>query len=165
MYKRRVSKGFTLIELICVLAILAAVITVSAPSLSGFFKGRSLQEESRRFLALTRYARSDAVSASVPVELWIDSLTGDYGLRRMITFSEEEASPIEYQLDEKLEFELDDEYLDEEGRATLVFQPDGSMDNENPEEIAIRENDMEGIMFRKSDSGMEYVIDAEEEDE
>lgn len=165
MCKRGHSKGFTLIELICVLAILAAVITVSAPSLSGFFKGRSLHEESRRFLALTRYARSDAVSTSVPVELWIDGLTGDYGLRRMITYSEEEASPIEYQLDKNLEFELDDAYLDEEGRATLVFQPDGSMDKENPEEIAIRENDMEGIVFRKSDSGMEYVIDAGEEDE
>lgn len=165
MLKRRNSKGFTLIELICVLAILAAVISVSAPSLFGFFKGRSIQEESRRFLALTRYARSEAISSSVPFELWIDGTSGNYGLRRLVTYGEEEEFPIEYQLDENLEFELDDEYLNEEGLGTLVFQPDGSMDKENPEEIAIVENELEKLVFRKSDSGMEYVIDTEEEDE
>ncbi|MBN1903320.1 GspH/FimT family pseudopilin [Candidatus Sumerlaeota bacterium] len=165
MRKLGTTEGFTLIELICVLAILATIITVSAPSLGGFFRGRSLTEESRRFLAVTRYARSDAISRSVPVELWIDSYSGSYGVRRMINYGEGDEKSLEYQLDENLEFELDAEDMDEEGNAALVFQPDGFMDQENPEEIVIRKNDAEKTVFEKSISGMEYMIEDEEENE
>jgi type II secretion system protein H len=165
MRKHRNTKGFTLIELICVLAILAAVITVSAPSLAGFFKGRSLAEECRRFLALTRYARSEAVSSSVPIELWIDCSSGNYGLRRIISYGDQEEKSMEYQLDENLEFEMDEESLNEEGEAILLFHPDGSMDEENPEEIVIRENDTNRTVFKKAVSGMEYVIDTGEDNE
>src|SRR5207249_2115896 len=54
--------AFTLIELILVMALLAIVLAVSAPALSTFFQGRTLDSEVRRFLSLTRYGQSRAVS-------------------------------------------------------------------------------------------------------
>jgi prepilin-type N-terminal cleavage/methylation domain-containing protein len=152
------KRGFTLLELICVLAMLATIMAVSAPSLAWFFKGRSLHEESRRFLALTRYARSEAVSASVPMELWIDTGSGNYGLRRQTIYGNEEENPLEYQLTEHQEFEVDLDDLDKEGIAIFIFLPDGTMHENNPEEITIMENGKESITIRKTESGVGYVI-------
>src|ERR1043165_5754575 len=71
--------GFTLIELILVMALLGIVIGVSAPALSNFFRGRNLDNEGRRFVALSRYAQSRAVSEGVPMVLWINMRQGTYG--------------------------------------------------------------------------------------
>jgi type II secretion system protein H len=72
--------GFTLIELILVMAILAAVMAVSAPSLGRFFRGRNLDSEAYRLLALTRHAQERAVTEGVPMILWFDINARRYGL-------------------------------------------------------------------------------------
>src|SRR5687767_2693361 len=72
--------AFTLIELILVMTILIVVLSVSGPSLVSFFKGRTLDSEARRFLALTRYGQSRAISEGVPISLWIDPKEKKYGL-------------------------------------------------------------------------------------
>src|SRR5689334_15919462 len=48
------APGFTLIELILVMAILTVAVSITAPALSNFFHGRTLDSEARRMLALTR---------------------------------------------------------------------------------------------------------------
>src|SRR6184192_239420 len=65
--------AFTLIELILVMTILTIAISVTAPALANFFRGRSLDSEARRLLALTRQGQSRAVSEGLPMELWIDA--------------------------------------------------------------------------------------------
>src|SRR5262245_41504309 len=72
--------GFTLIELILVMALLAIAIGVTFPTLRGFFRGRVLDSEARRLLSLTRYGQSRAVSEGVPMVLWIDARQKTYGL-------------------------------------------------------------------------------------
>src|SRR5689334_18148384 len=57
----RPKRAFTLIELILVMALLAIVMAVSAPALSNFMRGRTLDSEARRFVSLTRYGQSRAV--------------------------------------------------------------------------------------------------------
>src|SRR5262249_21799177 len=79
------TRGFTLIELMLVMALLAVVLAVSAPSLSKFFKGRTLDSEARRFVSLTRYGQSRAVSEGVPMMLWIDPKERTYGLQEETT--------------------------------------------------------------------------------
>jgi len=74
------SRGFTLIEIILVLAVLATVLAVSAPSLGRFFRGRSLDSEAHRLLALTRHAQDRAVSEGIPMILWLDLDARRYGL-------------------------------------------------------------------------------------
>src|SRR5262249_19567201 len=74
------SQAFTLIELILVMALLAIVLGISAPSLSRFFRGRSLESEAQRFLALTRHAQSRAVSEGVPMVVWLWPKQRSYGM-------------------------------------------------------------------------------------
>src|SRR5512143_2179039 len=68
-----VARAFTLIELILVMALLTIVISLTAPKLSRFFHGRTLDSEARRLLALTRSGQSRAVSEGLPMDLWVDA--------------------------------------------------------------------------------------------
>lgn len=60
-----INKGFTLLELILVMVILSTVLAMAAPSLRGFFGSRKTHDEASRLLALTQFARSQAISEGV----------------------------------------------------------------------------------------------------
>jgi prepilin-type N-terminal cleavage/methylation domain-containing protein len=99
-------RAFTLIELILVMALITIVVSVSLPSLKGFFKGRDLDSEARRFLSLTRYGASRAVAEGIPVELYVDTQQRLYGLRAQAGFLERDTKRVEYKLPEELSFEV-----------------------------------------------------------
>lgn len=103
----RGDAGFTLIELILVMAMLLTVIAVAMPSLSHFFRGRTLDSEARRFLSLTRYGQSRAVSEGVPIVLWIDAKQGRYGLEQEAGYSESDPKAVDLELGKDLSLEAD----------------------------------------------------------
>ena len=72
--------GFTLIELILVLALLAIITSIAVPSMSRFIRGRALGAEAQRLVALMHAAQSRAVSEGVPIMLWVDEKNGSYGM-------------------------------------------------------------------------------------
>jgi len=156
------KKGITLLELICVMTVLATVLSFSAPMLSRFFRGRTLNEETRRFLALTRYARSEAISRSMTMQLWIEPENGRYGLEPQSKY--DQYSNLEYQLSDSLNFDPLSEEPDDEGRLFILFMPDGSIDEESLDRIAIRESKQDEIVVERSDSGLEYVVTEEEQE-
>ena len=143
----RTSKyAFTLIEFILVMAVLAAVMAIAAPVLSGFFRGRKLESEARRFVSLTRYGQSEAVSDGSPMILWIDRTDGTYGLRSLDGYSAQDL-PLQssmsgqrggseavnrkqpsFRLAEDLRFEFDITSRTNGRVANIQFQPDGSID-------------------------------------
>jgi len=109
MKGRRQLSGMTLIELILVMGLLAVVLGISAPVLSGFVKGRKLQEEARRFLALTRYGRSEAISRGVCMELRIDMDARKYGIYPQVEYGSGARPPVEFDLPEGFRIELVEE--------------------------------------------------------
>src|SRR3972149_3661562 len=66
------SVGFTLLELILVMVILSTVLAMAAPSLRGFFASRQIQDAAAQILALTQFARSQAVSEGTTYRLNFD---------------------------------------------------------------------------------------------
>src|ERR1035437_345651 len=120
----RRGHGFTLVELILVMALLVVVLAMAAPSLSHFFRGRNLDLEARRFLSLTRYGQSRSVSESVPMVLWIDAERGKYGLEADATYTANNSSRAnnasaqsdtkaeEFSLDESLQMEVEQPVVD-----------------------------------------------------
>ena len=166
MKRLRHVRGLTLVELIVVMAMLATVMAISTPVLSRFFRGRTLDEEARRFLALTRYARSEAISRSVLMELWINPELSVYGLSPQNGYAFDDRKPIEFELADGLSFEVDRKTLDERGEAKIWFWPDGSIDGESLIELRIQQDDDgETIEIVQAEFGMGYFVYEPEEGE
>lgn len=88
------------------MALITIVVSVSLPSLKGFFRGRDLDSEARRFLSLTRYGASRAVAEGIPVELYVDTQQKLYGLRAQAGFLEQDTKRVEYKLPAEISFEV-----------------------------------------------------------
>lgn len=148
--------GFTLIELILVMALLLIVLAVAAPSLAPFFKGRGLDSEARRFVALARYGQSRAVSEGLPVVLWIEPQQGRYGLKQETGEAEADPKAAEFQLGDGLSIEAADwpvlsaqlaasaqtlasRQTADRNRPSLRFQPDGFISELSPWSVVIRQ--------------------------
>jgi Tfp pilus assembly protein FimT len=138
--------------LILVMAMLLTVIAVSIPSLSNFFRGRTLDSEARRFLSLTRYGQSRAVSEGVPMKLWIDTKEGSYGLEQEQSSTDGDPKAVSFDLDDDLSLELTilpsrSSVLAPTGQPgeprrtvpTIRFQPDGFISETSPQGVWIRE--------------------------
>ena len=75
----RHASGFTLIELILILALLVIITSLAAPAMANFIRGRALDSEARRLFALMHAAQARAVSEGVPIVLWVDQKQNAYG--------------------------------------------------------------------------------------
>jgi prepilin-type N-terminal cleavage/methylation domain-containing protein len=72
--------GFTLLELIIVMLILATVLGLAGPRLRGFFASRQLPDTAAQILALTQFARSQAISDGVVYRLNFSIIKRTYWL-------------------------------------------------------------------------------------
>jgi type II secretion system protein H len=102
----RPRDAFTLVELILVMAILTVTISLVVPSLMQFFGGRSLDSEVQRFLALTRYGQSRAVSEGIPMMLWLDPQGGAYGLEQQPGYSDNDAKAEDFALAKDIKLDV-----------------------------------------------------------
>jgi len=82
LYKRQRGKngGFTLLELILVMVILSTVLAMAAPSLRGFFGSRKTHDTAAQILALTQFARSQAICEGIIYRLNFDTRKRTYWL-------------------------------------------------------------------------------------
>jgi type II secretion system protein H len=140
---RTARAAFTLIELVLVMAILIVVLSVSGASLTKFFKGRSLDAEAKRFVALTRFAQNRAISEGLPVVVWIDEREKKYGSQIAPGFVALDGKTNEFELGRDLEINVTfvaGNAQPQRGREVLLrFRPDGFFDESNPEIVTIRE--------------------------
>ena len=172
---RQRSQGFTLIEMILVMALLAIVLAISAPSLSRFFTSRGLESEARRFLALTRHAQSRAVSEGVPMVLWLETKQRLYSLNADKTFVEDDPKAEQFNVDETLEVEVrlsseavaasqasqfKNEKLTTGGLYALRFNPDGFVSSSSPESVVFRQKDNGELWVAQSRNRLTYEIQA-----
>lgn len=99
-------RGFTLIELICVMTLLLVVVAMVSPQLSGFFRGRNVDSEVRRFYSLTLHGQQRAISEGTPMLLWVDPDERAYGLQAETTDTGIDSKQLRYELDEYVGLEV-----------------------------------------------------------
>jgi Tfp pilus assembly protein FimT len=157
-------RAFTLVELLLVMTLLIIVISVSAPSLGRFFRGRTLDSEARRMLALTRHGQGRAVSEGVPMVLWLDVKARKYGLEEEPGYSESDSKAVEFTLDKDLQMEIVNNDIspvlspginpatgsplsgaNRRNVPEIRFQPDGTFSEASP--LAVRLLDRDGAMI------------------
>ena len=167
------QRAFTLVELILVLVLLATILAICAPSLSKFFRGRSLDSEAKRFLALTRLAQSRAVAEGVPMVVWLQTEQRSYGINADKTFVEDDQQAEQFDLDSALQVEVlrfsgsmvasqtnrfRNEKLDTGTLYTLRFNPDGFVSLTSPEAVVFRQGEAEELWVAQSRNRLNYEI-------
>lgn len=170
------DRGFSLIELLLVMALLSIVIAVALPSLSNFFRGRTLDAEARRLLSLTRYGQSRAVSEGIPMVLWVDPENRTYGLEQEPGWDDTDVKAVNLKLDDNLKVEVTKTNVAKPllavasplGSAGIVdtkqnlpsirFLPDGSIAETSLPEIQLLEKDGASLWLSRSQNRMSYEI-------
>ena len=165
------TTAFTLIELVLVMAILIVVLAVSAPSLANFFRGRTLDSEARRFLSLTHYAQSRAISEGIPMQLWIADTARTYGLHADPGYAPDDPKAVQYELapDLQLEITVSTRALTSTrapananaATTTLRFQPDGFLPPDSPAGIRFRGADDATLTLAQSRNRLNYEIQSD----
>lgn len=165
-YSCRCSRGFTLIELVLVMTLLIVVISISAPSLGKFFRGRALDGEARRLLSLSREGQSRAASEGVPVLLWVDASSRQYGLEQDLTYVDRDEKAVTYTLDRDVAIEMVNGVLSNAGLFDggvrnlpgIRFQPDGSLGEASPEALRLQDRDGAVLYLAQSRNRLNYEI-------
>jgi len=118
--------AFTLVELIIVMALLAIVMAIAAPSLARSMKERNVDDEAVRILAATEYARSEAVSQGVPMVVWIDPGGRRMGIEPKAGFDGEPSRSREFAWNEDISVEAEQKTANGKTMDIMEFGPDGA---------------------------------------
>jgi len=142
---RHSSFGFTLIELILVLALLVIITSIATPAMSRFIRGRALDTESRRLFALMHLAQSRAVSEGMPMVLWVDEKAGSYGFAAETSGQNGDPKAETMAIDSTLAISVLNTGT---GVATtfnnlpaIRFQADGTVDENSPQTLKLTDSD------------------------
>ena len=154
-------RGFTLIELILVLTLLAILTSLAAPSLSSFFRGRALDSEARQLLSLTHAAQSRAVSEGFPMLLWIDSKGHGYGVVEEAGGQKADPKAEEFSFDDQMQIDaVGASPLPVDGRSlpAIRYLPDGTIDENSASTMRITAPSGETLWLVRSASHPGYEI-------
>ena len=173
--------AFTLIELILVMTILAIAVSFTAPALANFFRGRSLDYEARRLLALTRQGQTRAVSEGLPMELWFDTSQSAYGLEAEPSYEAVDSKAISFAFDSQMQIEFNNQnsgahfgglgiaFSSSTANSTasnhpnvpkIRFLPDGSIADGSPQAVHLIGRDGASMWLMLSRNRLNYEIRA-----
>ena len=167
---RRCSvKGFTLVELIMVMVVLAGVMAVAAPSLNKFFRNSALNDEARRIVGLIELARHEAISTGFPMQVWFDLENQWFGIREL---SGQEASfnnPADrqalsgkyfFELNSQLEIELEQSTMVNQMLPSIIYFPDGHLETSSLPGFYLKnkKRDDQRLQIARSPNWLRYEI-------
>jgi len=156
------------------MTVLTIAVSLTAPALANFFRGRSLDSEARRLLALTRQGQSRAVSEGIPMELWLDATRGAYGLEAEPSYEATDPRAIEFTLDSDMQLQVSIlnpaattvQSVASPALATgnhpnlpkIRFLPDGSMSESSPQSFCVMSRDGSAIWLAQTRNRLNYAI-------
>jgi len=139
--------GFTLIELILVLALLVIAVSIVAPGMSRFIRGRSLDSEARRMAALMHAAQSREVSEGMPMMLWVNEKGGLYGLAAETSGQDGDPKAENLSVDANLQLAVLEAGIGTGAQTTfnnfpaIRFLADGTVDEDSPQALELQDGD------------------------
>ncbi len=92
---RRTASGFTLVELVIVLCIISAMVTVTIPHATRSREGRKLEQACWDVAETVKYAISRAMDTKQRTRLAIDFTTGNYTLEAAAKIHDADFEPLQ----------------------------------------------------------------------
>lgn len=129
--RRPARGGFTLLELIFVLLLMAVAVAIVMPSLSGTVKGRRVGDTAAQLVTLTNYAHNQAISEGRVYRLNFDSSGRGYWLTMQQddgqygSLGQELGQQFEVPEDLRVETDL---ARQQDGATYITFRPSGRCD-------------------------------------
>jgi len=169
------SSGFTLIELLLVMTIMVAAIGIAAPTLANFFRGRTLDSEARRLLALSHSGQNRAVSEGIPTRLWLDTAQHSYGLEQDPGWSDRDDKAVEFAFDKDVQIDVIHSNPSSTSSRTRLpskveakanirnlpeirFLPDGSIDETSPLAFHLQDRSGTSLWLAQATNHLSYEI-------
>lgn len=155
------SAGFTLVELILVMLLLASMAAVAAPILSNSLKGRQVEHEAVRFLGLLQHARNEAVASGVPVVVWIDAEAHRMGIKPQNTLAEGRLRLAEYNVHEDITVEVLERFMGG-SHDVVVALPGGRFSRESVGLFHFEDSHGNEMFVQRTADGRTYEINKEQ---
>src|SRR5437868_7877478 len=77
-HRSGIRPGFTLIELILVMAVLCIIAGLAVPMLNNFSRGRRPADCAAQVVAVAQWARTQAITQAIPYRLNLDPQSGTF---------------------------------------------------------------------------------------
>src|SRR4051812_14125592 len=149
--------GFTLIELVLVLAILAMMAAFIAPALARSSRQRALDQEALRFLAVIDYGRNEAVSQGVAMAVYIDTASQSFGMEPASETSGLDVHK-EFKLHPDLHFERVEGGSSKKSGRVLTFTPEGVMETGSFDSATIADKTGSAVRITRDSNSWGYEI-------
>ena len=165
------------------MALLTMAASITAPTLAKFFRGRTLDSEARRLLALTRSGQDRAISEGIPIDLWVDPNHGIVGLDAEPSFEKQDPQAVQFDLDTGVRIEVARQtagtnslaissnpsqpistasvlpvHLTHSAFPTIRFLPDGTVGDTSPEKLRLSGRDGISLWIALAQDRMRYEI-------
>lgn len=152
------------------MALLVIAVSLVAPHLSGFARGRALNSEAKQIIALTREGQSRAVSGGVPMVLWFDTGKQKYGLEEEPGYVDKDPKAVEFELNENLKIEVPDydatastltgtsRDTERQGLPQITFLSDGTVAEGSPRTVRIVDTAGPSVSITQSRDRNQYEI-------
>ncbi len=139
---RGARDGFTLIELVLVLALLVIAVSIVSPRISGFIRGRAIHSEAHRLYSLLRAGQARAISDGIPAMVWLDAAAGRYGMATETPAGKSDPKELEFIADETLRISVTTgtgTSVTFRDRPAVRWLPDGTADEGSPGRVELRD--------------------------
>lgn len=156
--RQRPGQAFTLVELILVMALLATVMAFAAPSLSRSLRQRHLDGEAAHLLALTEYARDEAVAQGVPMILSIDPQEKRVSVEAHPGYGGAERRDRVAQLNRDIVLEVTKAASAPGSGHAVEFGPDGALKAGSLEAVRLADSSESTVTVARTRDGWGYEI-------
>lgn len=120
------TKGFSLVEILTVMAILAIVLTISVPMFSSFVKNRNLKEAAAAFMSDIKSAKQKSMTENNRYIITIDNDNNDYSVQDCCNTTDCSSKGCSYNVTRKLGDFGSGVGIADNNYDTITFQPRGT---------------------------------------